>query len=226
MGFADSKTRIIEFYGLPGAGKTTISDLLGDFIEKQYGPVYKQYNRNRFEAYTYSMCLSPRFFGRFIRYNQYSHKFDTARSLRYSLLPLRFIRMYEHFIKDKECGTLVIDQGFIQSVISLAHTDVFPERERLLSLIKTSGLNDLPIVIVNCKCGLEKTIERLANRQSQGSRLQLMDMRRLQDAMRVQEQNISTLQSMIAEACPNIKSISIDAERVPEYNAKLIIDSL
>ena len=226
MGYLDSKTRIIEFNGLPGSGKTTISQVLGQYIKKENGMVSFKYFRHWCHDYTYSMCMSPLYYNRAIRFVKYSRCLEVQQSLRYSLLPLKYIRMYEHFVRDNKQAELIIDQGFIQGMISLAHTDLFPREELLLSLLKTSGLNDLPIVFVNCKCSLDKTMDRLLTRQAQGSRLQQMNKDELKHAMSVQEQNLTYIRSWVVEVCPNTKSITIDTELSPAYNAELIMNCL
>lgn len=226
MGYFDSKTRIIEFNGLPGSGKTTISQVLGQYIKKKNGTVSFKYFRHWYHDYTYSMCMSPLYYNRAIRFVKYSQCLDNHHSLRYSLLPLKFIRMYEHFVRDNKQGVLIIDQGFIQGMISLTHTELFPQKELLLSLLKASGLNDLPIVFVNCKCSIDKTTDRLLTRQTQGSRLQQINKNELKNTMSVQEQNLTYIRSSVNKVCPNIKSIAIDTELSLEYNAELIMNYL
>lgn len=226
MEFVNKKTAIIEFNGLPGTGKTTISRLLAENLVKEYDMVFCGYNRHSYHDYTYSMFMSPLYYSRALKFFSYSRYFVTPRSIRYSLVPLKYLRMYDFFVKDKNNGGLIIDQGFIQGLISLAHNELFPHTKSLGYLLRTSGLNDLPIVIVNCNCSLDRTIDRLLTRPVQGSRLQLMNKEELKVTMTVQEHNLQTLRSLLIETCPNTKCVTIDTELSPEYNVGLIKNCL
>ena len=129
MEFVNKKTVIVEFNGLPGTGKTTISRLLAENLVKEYDKVFCGYYRHSYQDYTYSMFMSPSYYCRALSIYRYSRCFITPKSIRYSLVPLKYIRMYEHFVKDKVNGGLIIDQGFIQGLISLAHNELFPQTE-------------------------------------------------------------------------------------------------
>lgn len=226
MGYVDSKPRIIEFNGLPGTGKTTISQLLKQRIEKEYCQVDDKYYRHKYQKTPYSLFLSPEYYNRIIKYYNYSKSFESQRPLIYSLIPLKYIRMYNQFVRDEKKSVLIIDQGFIQGLISLAHIDILPKQDFLSNLLTHSGLNELPFVSINCSCCIEKTIERLLNRQDQKSRLQQKKGDELIKAMKVQYMNLNTLRAKVTESCPRIQSIEIDTELSPDYNVNNIIDKL
>ena len=226
MGITDSKPKIIEFNGLPGTGKTTISQLLEEYLRKENIPVYNSNFRHSFSEKTYSLLLAPGYFRRIIELHNYSKHFVNTPSLRNTLIPLRYIRMYNHFVNDNKSGDLIIDQGFVQGLISLAHTEFFPKEDDLANLLASSCLQRIPIIFINCDCSVDKTIQRLLSRQSQGSRLQLLEYDELKRAMMVQYNNLKTLRSLMTKVYPDIRCISVDAELSPESNAKTIIDKI
>ena len=227
MGVGVPQYRIIEFNGLPGTGKTTISRLLPDCLDPGIiGPVSFRYYRNRFERTPFSLFLSPKYIGRISLIRQFASLFESRCPLEFTLQPLKFIRMYEHFVKDNETGVLVIDQGFVQGVISIAHTQRFFDAGRLKELVTASGFNDLPVLVVNCSCQLQEADERLSQREDKGSRIQHMEEERKRQALLVQQQNFDTIRGIVASSCPNVYAIDLDTEKEPEINAGIIRDVL
>lgn len=134
--------------------------------------------------------------------------------------------MYEQFIQYNSRGVLLIDQGVIQGLISMIHTGLFPKHDDLFILLKKLGLDELPIILINCSCSISNTTTRLLRRQNKGSRLQQMDEFEMETTMLTQYRNFSTLRAMIPQAFPSLKCIDINTELPAEVNAKIIIDQI
>ena len=184
MEISNPKSIIIEFNGLPGSGKTTVAKILKKKLEEKYGvEVRSHYERKTWHRNVYSILLCPRYYKLLISINNYSKLFFKKKAFVRRLKIANFVREYRNFLSDNNRSVLLIDQGIIQAVISLAHQDKLPSPDSLGDVVCKIGIATLPIVIVNCNLSPEISAERVKTRPSNGCRVEKMDEQDLLDSL-------------------------------------------
>lgn len=223
MEYNNEKCRIIEFNGTPGCGKTTIVRSLAEKLARN---TKFNYVRNRIDKNAYSLLLNPRYYPLLKRVFEYANLYPQKKGLLRCLLPAVFIRKYNNFLMDDSTSLLLFDQGFVQSIISLAHTDNLVVSPLLDSIIETSGLKKLPISIINCRCDVDVSIARIQGRPNNGARVHAMENEKLYSTIKTQTDNLTCLRAIIKEQCPNVKTIDIDTNIEVSENVNLLINQL
>lgn len=221
------KTIIIEFNGLPGSGKTTISKILKEKLTKDYGiEVKSRYARRSRHRKAYSILLCPRYYRLLISLNKYSKLYGTKRSFVRRLSIANFVREYYNFVFDNKKCALLIDQGIVQGIISFAHQDSLTTSEYLDDVLLNCGFEKLPIVIVNCNIDIEEAVKRLNQRPQNGCRVEKMSKENMLQTMKTQCRNFSIIRSLLESKFSQLIMIDINTDAFPEENAYRIIHAI
>lgn len=227
MGKNPSFPRIIEFNGLPGSGKTTIALILKELIEDRINTqALREYYRYSFQANPYSMFLSPSYYFTISKVRYYSKFFKDNRSLPVDLNVTKYLRMYKQFISDYNDGILVIDEGIVQMLISVAYDQLISNMNPLSQVISSLQLNKLPILFVNCNLDEESTAYRIKNRLPNGCRLENLSNEKMQSTLITQSNNFDVLRSQLFHCYTDMLSLDIYTSVKPENNAALVLDFL
>ena len=217
---------IIEFNGLPGCGKSTICRQLKKNLEDSGHNVFLTYERKFTLHNLYWILLNPKYWGIILKTLRYANLFKKQRSLFRILHLASFVRMYSHFISDNQKGILIIDQGILQSIISLAHTDRLIDSRRLTQLIKASGLDSSHFYLINCQINPEIADTRMLSRPLNGARIGRLSREQRCKALETQIYNLSFIHNQISNTYPDIPQINIDTEYPIDSSVNEIIKKL
>lgn len=203
-----SKPRIIEFCGLPGSGKSTIAQvfcreyLCGNTDIYYYSDLPKSTERK--------CLLTPRFLLIFIKLILQSFQLFKQVNFRHIYGMVVILYNYSNFMKTKQ-GILIVDQGIVQKVLSIAY---------LCSIDDTKAYKVLQIVLhgyeqnlscVHVTCDEKETIHRLQHRGYVGARFNDLNSERLKYAMGVQAENLSVIKNTLINKYPHIKQFSLNS---------------
>lgn len=218
---------IIEFNGLPGTGKTTVSRALGERIKGRREVAYRlEPLASKLKRYA-----SALFDGSLTLYRLGAAYSDSVtggdrENRKYAFVLLKYYRMYRCYARNANGnGVLLIDQGFLQAFISIAHgrelTDV-TALDRLLSFLKKKGVR---FACVNCLGGVELARDRIVSRGATVGRLDVCEDGERMAVLAVQEKNFATVRARVAELL-GYDTVSVDTALPPEENAAFIESEL
>ena len=215
---------IIEFNGLPGTGKTTVGKELNKvFLEKGY-TCFFSYNipKNiiaRYISYIFDGSLYLYYLG-LIFAKKLTGSFRKE-NLQIPLILVYFYQMYKNFQYYNPHKVLIIDQGIVQGIISIAHTDKMAEDKSLKKIFNFFSKKGISLYSVNCLCDVELSKERIRGRNTTGGRLDVVSDDELIKALDVQAENFDFIRN-----CANdlFKCVDIDTAISPELNAVKIFE--
>lgn len=213
---------IIEFNGLPGCGKSTISRQLKKELEDLGYDVCFTYKRKFTPHNIYWILLNPKYWKIVFITIRYSCLFNKRRPFVRLVQMASFIRKYNNFISDNQQGIMIIDQGIIQSIISLAHKDRLIESPRLTQLIKVSKINAMPLLLINCHINPDVADTRMINRPFDGTRIGRLCKEERGRAIETQKLNLSFIRNQTRTLFPNVSQIDINTECPVEANVNEI----
>lgn len=213
---------IVEFNGLPGSGKTTLAEELKKTLKKKGYVVSNFYFKRRYHKLGELIVLNPMYWGLIKTFIKYSHLFENKKSLSIILRVVNFIRSYHDFIKSNRREVLIVDQGFVQGVISIAHQDALPQTEHLEDILKMTNLNSNAVVCVNCNVDEVVSNKRITSRPKNGCRVETMGNDERMNTLTIQKENLAYLRERLFKICPNI--IYVDANT--EYDVLDNVDKI
>ena len=214
---------IIEFDGLPGCGKSTICRQLKKKLEELGHDVCFSYRRKFTPRNQYWLFFNPKFWHVILSSARFSRFMDKRQSLSRLVFTPYFIRMYNDFISDSKNGILLVDQGIVQSILSLAHTDSIPTSNSLNQLIAACKMETIPIILINCQASLNVVNTRMIKRPNDYSRIGKLPKEGRLQSLKIQESNLSYILKCLTKVFPNISQFCINTENPVENNVNDII---
>jgi len=137
---------------------------------------------------------------------------------------VRFVRMYKHFMAVKPADYLIIDQGIVQEMISVAHDELIPDNDKLADLIGKLKLQGLPLLLVHCNVSNDTANERILVRQNNGCRVEKMNEEERMKTLSIQASNFSLVREKIRSAYPSINVVDINAEDSVETSVDTLLN--
>lgn len=223
MGQTDTRPVIIEFNGIPGAGKTTttleVKKLLRtmeirDVPSKKIIQCHKDYKE---------IILSKKIRDVYIIFLKALLLVTPITWERLSLMNMTFnywLGMEKMYIKgNQKKGICVLDQGIVQGFISMAYQGKIRNEKKYCRYIR-QVMNQLDNVIcINCNVDADISMMRMRTRKSNGGRLQqINDDKKLREALVLQKHQFERIRK---RAIKNFVAINMNA--MPEYNAEKIV---
>lgn len=213
---------IIEFNGLPGTGKTTIAHELENILVKQGFECCYKYDTGKSKIKRYfsyvsdgslylyylGICFAKSLKGSFRKEN-----------LQVATVLVYFYQLYKAFNKNCRDKILIIDQGIIQGLISLAHTQAFSSPEVLDKILRFFKKKGITFMQVNCLCDSELSLARIRERNTTAGRLDTYNDAALADALKKQSENFDVIRNCAANI---FECIDIDTHFDPRDNAASI----
>lgn len=218
------KTTILEFNGLPGVGKSTITQYLGDLAKKYEIPFYKTYYRHSFDRRAISLLLRPSILFLLPSILRFAYGYrGGVQKYRYVTGFLAYIREYLDFQRDIKNGLLVADQGLIQDFISIAHDSIIHDVGMVSSIMSKVEKYNIRFIRIDCDLSEEEVLFRLRRRENGGSRIEKNIDTEVKRLLSVQKNNLFSLRHEL-NTLPYTSHISIDASVSPFDNASKIWD--
>ena len=222
----------LDFNGLPGSGKTTLSLRLVQALQNAGTPalLFQEYIDRHIKSNLDSLKvffgglvrMSPARFWVFVRFCGSLPREAPRRIYRCYLLMLNYI-LYRNCAKENGTAVIVSEQCVIQEVLSCYYSQPIPkDRNSVLPVLKLLGED---YCAVNVKLSTASVIQRLKGRKNGESRLDAMcDETGIEAILRVQELNLSYIRDCMRSA--GIRGTEISTEDPPEENVSRIMERL
>ncbi len=218
MGFI-SETTIIEFNGLPGIGKSTITNCLEELCIQKGVSFYRSYYRKPINRRAFSLLFRPSLFRFLPSILLYAKKQKGGtRKYKYVIGTLAIVRQYVDFKKYVKNGILVLDQGIIQDFISIAHASRIVNVGLTSTIMKKFKKHHIQFTRIDCDLSVEEVFNRLRNRSNGGSRIEKENDANAMKFLEIQKRNLMSLRHEL-DSIPYYSHISIDASELPHENA-------
>lgn len=220
----NQKPIIVEFNGLPGTGKSTISEELEKLAEIKGLKVYRSFDNPGssllsplLKIRNYAILPSLLFLGK---------KEDMSRDrLGQILRCLRYIDDYINFTKlSNNSAILLLDEGIIQALVSIAYLESFKGKEEKLKLFFSKLMKyNVQWYSVNCISEPSISFERVIQRGAQQGRMDQLKKAELINALKFQVESFEIVRNEANKAGVLVSSIEIDTQKTPIENSDIIM---
>lgn len=218
---------IIEFFGMPGCGKTTTAKaLIASLTEDKY-TCCNRYFRNR--------LYKSKFFQLFAPYNlpiiwrlsiDAIKKHNFIDSLPGILAICQFNQMYYHYSSlSGDRNVMILGQGVMQGFLSMAHTAELPRKECIINTLEKLKVGKARFVSIFCNLAPITSFSRLRGRRFQQGRLDRLSDTDLLNALIKQKDNADNLLSILKDS-RTVEIIEIDTNKSVDSNVKIILERL
>lgn len=203
--------QIIEFNGLPGTGKTTIANNLIRSLENKGYICIRKYGQGSLLSFCYRCLRFPSCLRLLYLLIKFQRTLSTrASNWRIALLVIHFYQTYLLFERRKGEAFYIVDQGIIQGIISMAHTNEISNVDLLKSIVSIISRNIL-FWRMDCITNEDISFDRIRSRTPAGSRLEQFDDNDLHEALRIQSINFDIVRKVFS---------SQETKRVIELNTE------
>ena len=216
---------IYEFNGLPGTGKTTLSDYLFERLKEKYKvgtriDLHTDLYKNRNLRIKIAAILAPNL----IKYNllilKYSAQYGLTRErLKWAGRLILLHYLINSALKKKLYDILLIDEGIVQHLTSIPHSKIIKNNKVQHKLFELFSQKYQNSIIINCNINRNINAHRLKKRNRLGSRFDMEKVESLIPLLEVKEMNLH----IVREYLKSNKSIEIDMESNLSDNADEIL---
>ena len=225
MGQANRKPVIIEFYGLPGAGKTTtafaIQKQLRNMEIRVLSPKriidhqckYKEIVLSKEIRDVYIIFLKALFLVRPI----------TRERIRFMNMAFNYwlgIKNF-HIAEKQKNGICILDQGIVQAFVSMAYLGKITNKEKYCRCIQQVVDMLDNVIFVNCRINPDISIMRMRARKPNGGRLQQIkndnELRKMLQIQMLQFERITEKSVKGAIMIHMNEQAEANAEKIVEY---------
>lgn len=218
---------VVEFFGLPGAGKTTIYNILSSELQNDGHDIahridFIQWHNEQLFMSKLTMALNnPMWLWHCIKHclagsSELVYEKDSWPRILRTIFKDIYIKEYiSHCLP----GIVMFDQLTIQNIWSTWAGKKHPSRKLLRDLVSHIDLL-LQKKYVYCKIGPEKAKIRISNRTHGGSRFDKLSLGELETAMQDEYWLMEYLHDAVVAT--NCDILVIDSLESPEKNSKII----
>lgn len=215
---------IIEWNGLPGTGKTTVAGEVKNILEQNEINCILKHQRpktkiQKYFSYLFDGSLHLHYLAR--KYAKSIQGKNVREKIQISSLLVYYYRMYLDFQKSCPNKVLLIDQGIIQGLISIAHTDPIKNRKTLENVVRFIS-KKISFFIIDCELNPQLSFERIRIRNTNFGRLDNCEDVELKKNLDIQAENFKIVRDVIKRQTlyPHKE---IDTSLDPHFNAELIV---
>lgn len=223
--------QFIEFNGLPGCGKSTVSLALKDVLEKQSREVYLfsdvmlkfptgTLNRLAFCIQKWNIIEAIKLY----RIAACANGGNLRVTLRRIVIAENICASYRALSRTP--GICIVDQGILQAILSIIHTHEVSDKEKLKSLATEILSCYSDVFYVNAGASEKTARERIRHRNfCDGSRLNfIFDDNELEGELAKLTDSLLILRSLIE--VPGFSGINITMDRSVQDNSRIIAERL
>lgn len=232
--------RLVEFVGLPGAGKTTIAQRViqeltdsghrcfglsrldtPEGLQKEAGGFY---DKLRSAGYCALSCIVHRKIAKdALLYGVHVEPFN--------IISLR--RVFRFMVRLKSVTKLangsydmvILDQGIMQDIWSIAASGHPPSDDTYLERLINSILDRLSLLVVVIDIDVEKAIQRIARRQTMRSRFDRMPVNQA-EALLNRHKDVFTQIVKVVRRCKRAECLSVSGDLPVDQNVEAIASFL
>lgn len=217
-----SKTKIIEFNGCCGCGKSTLAAVLG-----------KSFKENTIRYLTLSELLNQNISYQNIFY--YKHIVFELLKFCFTILPFRLNRIHyfkhvlklhiaiELVIKEGRYDYILLDEGIVQGLSSIAYTDIITKKAFAKSVTQFM-FKDQDYFIVNCNLDYNELLRRINIRKRNVGRIdQYFDRNEMLSVLKSQYKNLTRLRGILPN---NVEIIDLNMDCETKDNVEVILDKI
>ncbi|WP_303871781.1 AAA family ATPase [Acetobacterium wieringae] len=218
-----NKTMFLEFNGIPGSGKTTLSNrVIKDMKSKNYPiesyhKVIKKPTRKKLKdllLYLLRIKLGSVKIGYLATmYLITNKKLNHENWLRVFSLVVLF-DFYQKKGQDRGDEVILVDQGIVQQIISMLYESELIADKYVKRIICLAKKKNLGIYVVNVDLDINTSFERLVKRRGNISRIQKLNKADAIHTLTIQQNNFNKIREILNE----LEQESIDV------NSKACID--
>lgn len=187
--YLNKPSLVIEFIGLPGAGKTTIAQ---NAIESLTTDGYRCFGLSTLDKPESAEKAKGGFLSKFRSLKQFAiacvrYRQIACDAFMYTMQmkPFSFINLRRFFVliarlrfmvtlmKD-DYDFIILDQGLLQYIWSIAVTGERPKNDKYLARLLKGILDEIPLFVIMVDIETEMAVERLVNRPTMRSRFDHM----------------------------------------------------
>lgn len=219
--------KIIELFGLPGCGKSTLTRSILSILQGEYpgivlrrsdisGQINKYWDR--------PLCLFLCLVLKLLKPTNYKTKtflLKYALSFplnRYSIIYLLYTVMVVDLYRNNKTQIIVLDEGIIQFLSSIPHDNVIKKVELIERI--TNSINEIPFdaLYVECQLDLDSTMYRIKQRNKK-DRFAYKDS--LGELLMIKETNLALISNAIAR-----NKVIVDMKDSSINNAEIVINKI
>lgn len=217
----NNKPIILEFNGLPGTGKSTIANILRVLLEEEGYTVTRGYYHRVWEKYHYPFLIIPYSFSLYRFICHFSDSIVPYRKRTHQTGVMYYTRAYKKAKDFCKADFIIIDQGVIQDLSTIAWLDRLQPYNKSLLLKVLNRINKLGVVFhrVDCISNVGLSMERINSRPQKNHYFERLSTDELKDALLIQAHNFDYIRKACSEAFPEQQIIQIDTGIPPKENA-------
>lgn len=215
---------ILEFNGLPGVGKSTICKELNKLINKEHINTVDGYYGRLWNRYAHTVLFSKKYV-HIIKClaNCRGCYYDVVKNHVHAVNFAATYRMYQNFMNNSDKQqVLIVEQGFVQHAISLFYNKHIPSESTLFpiwQMVKDAGNS---LVSINCDNDINNVMNRLRQRPSKDSRLDMLEEDEMKKTLMIQAENFTLARKGRSKIFEGTE-LTLDTNNTPSFNAEQIM---
>ena len=171
----------IEFYGLPGCGKSTISHRIANRLRDEGytvdEPSFKEDHQSKIKRIIAKLLIGCVWFVlRFKSFREVSClvRYNGYQGLEWFTQTVNILQKIAAYRKNSVCNIVILDQGVIQAAVSLSITE---QAEAYENYLRIENLISRRLSMIRVYMALDKimALERMAGRNTNDSRVERVD---------------------------------------------------
>jgi thymidylate kinase len=227
---------IVEFVGLPGAGKTTVSKTLAsslqidskrvlilEDIEKSCGWGKGKRGKNRIQKVIGLASATVRHWNASLESVLYASQVKPLNAESFICLTTvpRLLEMVQKTVSSKSCDVVLLDQWLIQNIWSVGVTGEITPTNFLERLIRKYGYFDIPVLVVHFDLDVNTAVNRIQCRSTTESRFDKMQAEKAHAILLKHCSSLTEIIRYIEDV--GIPVLKVDAAQTAQKNSQLIL---